>query len=334
MGGSSGESAGLALSFLESQAQEYLKNGIAGSTQKVYSVAQHLYLEFCSRLNFTPMPASEAMLILFVTELAQTRAHSTIKTYLAGVRHLHILHDFQNPRPDNPRLELVLKGIQRIKPRRTQPRFPITPAILIRLKKGLEKLDLLNFDKKMLWVASLPAFFAFLRCSEFTIPALHSYEASKHLSLGDISIDSHDNPTIMAVRIKSSKTDQFCKGVSLYLGRGQGQLCPIAAILQYLAIRPNNPGPMFIFQNDKPLVKQSFITHVQQALAKEGLDTRYYKGHSFRIGAAMTAAAAGLNDSLIKTLGRWSSSAYQIYIKTPPNELSSVAAKLANLTDL
>ena len=334
MGGSSGESTRLALSFLESQAQEYLKHGIAGNTQKVYTVAQHLYLDFCSRLNFKSMPASEMMLILFVTELAQTRAHSTIRTYLSRVRHLHILHGFQSPTSDNPRLDLVLKGIQRIKPRQTQPHFPITPAILTRLQVGLEKLDLSAFDRKMLWAACLLAFFAFLRCSEFTIPSLQSYKVSRHLSLGDISIDSHDNPTIMSVRIKSSKTDQFGKGVSLFLGRGQGHLCPLTAILQYLAIRSNKPGPMFVFQNEKPLVKQSFITHIRQALANEGIDTRYYKGHSFRIGAATTAAAAGLNDSLIKTLGRWSSSAYQLYIKTPPTELSAVAAKLASLTDL
>ena len=222
MGGSSGESTRLALSFLESQAQEYLKHGIAGSIQKVYTVAQRLYLDFCSRLNFKPMPAFEMMLILFVTELAQTRAHSTIKTYLSGLRHLHIhvhvLHGFQSPTSDNPRLDLVLKGIQRIKPRQTQPRFPITPAILTRLQVGLGKSDLSAFDKKMLWAACLLAFFAFLRCSEFTIPSLQSYEASKHLSLGDISIDSHDNPTIMSVRIKSSKTDQFGKAFLCFLG--------------------------------------------------------------------------------------------------------------------
>ena len=36
-----------------------------------------------SRLNFQPLPASEKMLILFIAELHQTKAISTIHTYLA-----------------------------------------------------------------------------------------------------------------------------------------------------------------------------------------------------------------------------------------------------------
>ena len=38
------------------------------------------------------------------------------------------------------------------------------------------------------------------------------------------------------------------------------------------------------------------------------------KGHSFRLGAASTAATASLPDWLIKVLRRWSSDCYQLYI--------------------
>ena len=43
-----------------------------------------------------------------------------------------------------------------------------------------------------------------------------------------------------------------------------------------------------------------------------------YASHSFRTGAATTAAAAGLPAWLIKTLGRWRSNAFQSYIHTSP----------------
>ena len=41
-------------------------------------------------------------------------------------------------------------------------------------------------------------------------------------------------------------------------------------------------------------------------------------------GGATTAAARGVPDHLIKTLGRWSSDAYQIYIRTPVSSIVHV----------
>ena len=68
---------------------------------------------------------------------------------------------------------------------------------------------------------------------------------------------------------------------------------------------------------------------LRQALTAAGIDTAGYSGHSFRIGAATTAAQAGFSDSLIQALGRWKSSAFQEYIRTDTATLTSISAKLA-----
>ena len=60
-----------------------------------------------------------------------------------------------------------------------------------------------------------------------------------------------------------------------------------------------------MFSNGSFLTKQRFVTKVREALQKTGLEEAKYNGHSFRIGAATIAAAKGLEDSIIKTLGRW-----------------------------
>ena len=48
-------------------------------------------------------------------------------------------------------------------------------------------------------------------------------------------------------------------------------------------------------------------------------------GHSFWIGAAKTAALAGIPVHVIKMLGRWESEAYQLYILTPRGMLATIA---------
>ena len=50
--------------------------------------------------------------------------------------------------------------------------------------------------------------------------------------------------------------------------------------------------------------------------------------HSFRIGAATVAARNGVPDHLIQAMGRWSSNAYQLYIRTPSASLATLSQKL------
>jgi hypothetical protein len=66
------------------------------------------------------------------------------------------------------------------------------------------------------------------------------------------------------------------------------------------------------------------------ALGAAGLDASLFEGHSFRIGAATTAEAAGVEDVLIKILGRWQSSAYLRHVRVPRESLAGVSARLAS----
>ena len=68
---------------------------------------------------------------------------------------------------------------------------------------------------------------------------------------------------------------------------------------------------------------------VRAALQKAGVKDQDYCGHSFRIGAATTAARKGVEDSIIKTLGRWESVAYLQYVRIPREQLAGYAQVLA-----
>ena len=121
---------------------------------------------------------------------------------------------------------------------------------------------------------------------------------------------------MLNILLRKSKTDPFGTGTYLYIGPTGTVICPVSALSAYLAIRAPSPGPLFIFQDGTPLSRQQLVAHLHSALAGIGVDVANYSGHSFRIGAASTAARAGFSDSFIQTLGRWKSLAFTTYIRT------------------
>jgi len=150
-----------------------------------------------------------------------------------------------------------------------------------------------------------------------------------HLSFKDIAIDSRDNPRLLQVIIKQSKTDPFRKGVTIYLGTTDSIICPVRVMLSYLAMRGGQTGPLFISQNGHGITRRMFSSELDSLLTKLNLNRKQYNTHRFRIGAAASAVQAKIPESHIKMLGRWESNAYQRYIKTPPSELAKLSKKLA-----
>lgn len=165
---------------------------------------------------------------------------------------------------------------------------------------------------------------------EITVPSDGAYDPASHLSFRDVAIGNPSEPTMVQIHLRQSKTDQFRQGVDVFVGRTWDDLCPVAAVLAYLAVRGASPGPLFRFRDGRYLTRERFVARVRQALDTLGLDSRQYAGHSFRIGAATTAASCGIEDSVIKTLGRWHSSAFLTYIRTPRNQLASISRRLSN----
>ena len=144
------------------------------------------------------------------------------------------------------------------------------------------------------------------------------------LSPSDVRVDSHSDPTIISLHLHSSKTDVFCVGVWVLV---DGPICPVKALLGYLAIRGDSPGPLFLFEDGRVLSRSLLVEAVRATLQSRGYNVRHFNGHSFRIGAATTAAACGVPHSLIQTLGR-RSSAFRSYICTPMSTFAATSSRL------
>lgn len=180
----------------------------------------------------------------------------------------------------------------------------------------------------MLWAAAVMCFFGFFRAGEITIPSLTSFDNSRHLSWGDVSINNHLQPRMLKVHLKYSKTDQWGKGVDIYLGTTGCSLCPVTGVVTYMSVCGGFPGPFFKLQDGRPLTKSHFSQQLWTALQAIGFPYQNFAGHSLRIGAATAAARAGIKDSTIQAMGRWSSGAFLTYIRTPREELAQFSSRL------
>ena len=219
----------------------------------------------------------------------------------------------RSPFGEMPQLEYVSKGVKKMTAAKVaRTRLPITPSILLQLRQICQAHPCRQ-DASMLWAAACMCLFGFLRAGEVVVPSASDYDPAVHLSHGDVRAENTASPQYREILIKASKTDPFRRGVSIYLGRGSCDLCPVAAVLNYMVQRGSAPGPFFRFVNGNYLTRERFVTAIRTALATAGINPSHYAGHSFRIGATTTAVRQGVQDSFIKTLGRWESSAYTVY---------------------
>ena len=71
------------------------------------------------------------------------------------------------------------------------------------------------------------------------------------------------------------------------------------------------------------------MEHVRSALRSTNLPVHLSAEHIFQIGAAMTAATAGIEEHTIQTLDRWHSSSYLLYIRIDPCHIATLSSTLA-----
>ena len=291
---------------------------------------------FCSKYQInSPFPLTEQTLCSYAAYLADNNlAPQTVKSYSSALRNAQISLGLPDPRDQSslPVLKRVQAGISRLRllkssqPRRI--RLPITAHILEGIRHQV--LASADPDKLALWAIAATAFFGFFRLGELLPGSQAAFHPAKCLAWGDVAVDNHSCPQMIQFHLKSSKCDPFGAGSDIIVGRTGNLLCPVSAVLQYIGSRGDQAGPFFVDKQGRAITKPHFVARTRDILATLGLPQSQFAGHSFRIGAATAAAAAGVEDSTIQTLGRWSSAAFLQYIRTPKERLASISATLAN----
>ena len=287
---------------------------------------------FCGQYSVTdPFPVTEHLLCAFAAHSADAGlAGQTNKSYLTAVRNTQLSLGFPDPREQSslPILKRVQAGIARVRLGRGQPsriRLPITAQILRQIKQELSRTA--HPERLLLWAVCCTGF---CRLGELLLSSQSAFTPRRHLAWGDMVVDNPQTASMVRYHLKQSKTDQAGQGVDIILGRTGLDLCPVTAVLSYVAARGGRAGPFFLTTAGVPLTKQAFISELRKLLRTIGLPDESYAGHSYRIGAATFAALAGIENSTIQLLGRWQSSAFLRYIRTPQDRLVAISVSLAS----
>uniref|UniRef100_A0A1X7SMU1 Core-binding (CB) domain-containing protein n=1 Tax=Amphimedon queenslandica TaxID=400682 RepID=A0A1X7SMU1_AMPQE len=279
------------------------RRGLADSSASSYATAQRPFLSFCAECNITPLPLSEHTLCLFAAFLANQGLQArTIQAYLSALRHFQISAGLPAPPLSSwPWLHYITRGIRRSQGSSHRVRLPITASIMRDLMIRWAQPGGGGLKNQLFQAVACTAFFGFFRMGEL-LP--EKAGAPPPMLLSDLSTDSHSAPSIFQLLWRRSKTDPFGKEVKVTLSRSGKEICPVKTMSSYLTIWPRSKGPLFIWEDGNPLLKEQFVAGVRKALAEGGKNPDCFAGHSFRIGAVTTAAAAGVLAHIIKNLGR------------------------------
>ncbi len=314
------------------QLQQLVSASLAQNTKKTYAADTQRYLQFCSKYGLCTLPAHKHTVAFFAAALSRHLSPGNVQVYLAAVGAIHRQLGLRDPTRRNPTLKVVLQGLKRTAALASTrpPRLPVNAKLLRRLLPEIQSARTTDsHDRAMLQAALLFGFFGFLRISEFTVPSRSRFDPRLHSTVKDIQITQGS----LTFRLKHSKTDQLAKGTHITLGPTNDSLCPVTAIRRYIAAcrhtRCSHDMPLFHYSSGHPLTRARFLVFLRKIASSAGLDPIYFNTHSLRIGAATSAAKAGLPPSIIQHLGRWRSSCYQSYIRCRPAYLRQAAATIS-----
>ena len=289
--------------------------GLQPSSVATYQRAWRRFCEFyyslfpASNLTF---PISPTLLALFISYLYKFQyASSTVDTYVSALGYHQKLLGF----PDPSKVFYVtqmLKGYRKSDVR-LDSRLPVTLPVLHRILDASPQIFSSVVVLRFKAMCAL-AFHAFLRVGELTVAGKR--QCNPPLQFHDIQsiVDSSGKVIGIKVNFSSFKHNYTGRPFSLLIYRNTAY-CPVQLLLDYLALRGNQAGALFLNVDGHPLSRAIFVEQLSLAFKFCGFDPQFYKGHSFRIGAATLAAHQGFSDAQIRLMGRWKSDSFKKYIR-------------------
>jgi hypothetical protein len=325
---------------------KYINQGLSQKTWSSYKTAERMW-RMCEKENKRrlELPWGRCETLIFLDWLLTDRKVSaaTASAYLAGIKKLHEIKGVEEPKIRSGLINQIIKGKKNeesVKKRNDENkgRLPVTLTVMKILKEAIRASVLVTEEKLLLWAVSTVAFHGAFRIHEILCTRETEYDPDFTLLEDDIRIkkfqrDNGPEGRVLQFAIKHPKEDKLGRVVMVDVYETGGPTCPAKAFCQWFDRRDKTRNKVLFRKNDgTPLTGRRFNSHLRSLL---GPHIDYDKGkitaHSFRSGIPTLLGQLGHADEDIKSIGRWSSRAFEHYLKLPRTTRAQIAQKLGKL---
>ena len=310
---------------------------LARSTTSTYASGNRQYLKFCNLHSIiNPYPALEDSILGFITYLyINNKAVSTIHVYLYAIRYHQLYTYNSDPLKGKHKIEAMVKAIKRLKKANKPQRIPITIPILMKIKTML---NMSSYDHQVIWAALVLGVYGLLRTSELAqdVKRSKSSEDNRLLLVNNIRIISD---THFILTIRASKTDPYQMGADIHYFANNTPTCPVKALKPILQRQRDACLPLLALSDTTPVTTKTLIQCIRVLIIqverkyKLGLEHNNFSGYSLRRGGATSLYEAGMSETTIKTMGRWRSYCFRLYVDTPLYVLKEAQVCMSGLID-
>ena len=278
-----------------------------------YTSALNSYLTFCNLHNL-PVDPTPDTLSFYVVFLSSHINPKSVNSYLSGVcRQLEPFYPDIRQNRKSLLVSRTVAGCLRRFGTPTNRKVPFSHADLQRVLDSLTSAP--SHDDLLFCTILLTGFHALMRLGELVFPDKRALRNYRKISLRH-TVHVSVFPPQYSFFLPSHKGDRTFEGNTIVVQQVPRPTDPYSPFLAYLTSRdalfPLHPE-LWLTSHGAVPTRHWFISRLRVFFPSKD-----YAGHSLRSGGATSLAEAGVDLALIQAIGRWSSSAFRIYICKNP----------------
>ena len=286
------------------------------SSSSSYSSAVKSYIDFCKSHSFPVEPTPDT-LSFYVVYMAHHIKPKSVMSYLSGIcNQLEPFYPDVRSHRQHWLVTKTLTGCRKMLPSTTSRKRAITRSELAAVSQQYSVDS--SYDDTLFLAMLLTGFHGLMRLGELAWPdssSLRDYR--KVIMRRSVQV----SPGSYQFLLPGHKADRLFEGSQILIQSTALGDDPCGPFTRYLALRdqffPLRPE-LWLKRDGSIPIRGWFLHRLQRHFSGN------VGGQSLRAGGATALAEAGIPPHMIQAIGRWSSEAFQIYIRKHPVVLASL----------